>query len=86
MYQDGVERVHIAVEDIAVHTTPDALYLTAIRMLPKSPSDIISRLVDIIMSYPARIMVEDGVREYIAMKLVSAVYNWCYPIVFLYYT
>ena len=61
MYQDGVERVHIAVEDIAVHTTPDTLYLAAIRMLPESPSDIITRLVDIIMSYPARITVEDGV-------------------------
>ena len=75
-----------AVVDVEIDIALDAWKTAHIGVLPELPRALILERVDIVMSYPIRILVEHGIGQVARLKFKIGIYNRFYAIVLLYKT
>ena len=73
-----------AVVDVEIDIALDAWQTAHIGVLPELPRALILERVDIVMSYPVRILVEHGIGQIARLKFKIGIYNRFYAIVLFY--
>ena len=80
-YRHALQLIQRAVEHIQVHIFTDARQTSHIGMLPETPLPFILHRVGIIMGYPVRIRVENGIVQVTGLKFIRGIENRFYPII-----
>ena len=72
------------VKDVQIHLFFDTGHSAYIRVLPKVPLALITHGIYIIMGYPIRISIENGIAEIAFLEFIGSIKNRLYAVMRLY--